>query len=388
MNGGHEQDVWYDWNDMQIRPLVVSFVQEKTGPAKSPRWRRAAAPSRQPGARAPYSRVGQPLLLLLERKQLFFFVYQWDYSPMPKRCMTKSSIYDGNRKFGKKKKKSPLASNKENASAVLRHPPHFRRQITFLDTKKLIGKWPCVSRCVCAERINSHFRFHPFHRSEVLCVYILKAPPFFPLSLCTSPVAGFIFISSGSLEHFSLKCWQPSNTRELSIHRNICRVRSWLDCIKRWIGSTSHARPPLSFSLSLSPTLRECACRWMLRMKRASGGGGGGGCCLNGGSRLDQYLIGKRQQQQQWRPIHARRPCGRDFSLRSRIAWAAGLHWSIPTETAAHRRGARASTPTLCSQCSIHSRAFSFNNKKKRKKRSAAWVMRNQLFLSYFRPRD
>ena len=72
MNGGHEQDVWYDWNDMQIRPLVVSFVQEKTGPAKSPRWRRAAAPSRQPGARAPYSRVGQPLLLLLERKQLFF----------------------------------------------------------------------------------------------------------------------------------------------------------------------------------------------------------------------------------------------------------------------------------------------------------------------------
>ena len=211
------------------------------GGAQSPTWRPGAVQSCGPASSSSSW-----------AKTTFFFVYQWDYSPMPKRCMTKSSIYDGNRKFGKKKKKSPLASNKENASAVLRHPPHFRRQITFLDTKKLIGKWPCVSRCVCAERINSHFRFHPFHRSEVLCVYILKAPPFFPLSLCTSPVAGFIFISSGSLEHFSLKCWQPSNTRELSIHRNICRVRSWLDCIKRWIGSTSHARPPLSFSLSLA----------------------------------------------------------------------------------------------------------------------------------------
>lgn len=24
MNGGHEQDVWYDWNDMQIQPLTLA----------------------------------------------------------------------------------------------------------------------------------------------------------------------------------------------------------------------------------------------------------------------------------------------------------------------------------------------------------------------------
>lgn len=26
MNGGHEQDVWYDWNDMQIQPLTLWLV--------------------------------------------------------------------------------------------------------------------------------------------------------------------------------------------------------------------------------------------------------------------------------------------------------------------------------------------------------------------------
>ena len=116
----------------------------------------------------------------------------------------------------------------------------------------------------------------------------------------------------------------------------------------------------------------------MLRMKRASGGGGGGGCCLNGGSRLDQYLIGKRQQQQQWRPIHARRPCGRDFSLRSRIAWAAGLHWSIPTETAAHRRGARASTPTLAPSAQfIHGRFHSTTKRREKSARPRGWCATN-----------
>ena len=70
----------------------------------------------------------------------FFFRLPVRLQPNAKKMHDQIEYIRRQQEVWKKKKKSPLASNKENASAVLRHPPHFRRQITFLDTKKLIGK--------------------------------------------------------------------------------------------------------------------------------------------------------------------------------------------------------------------------------------------------------